>query len=175
MTAVRLFLRPVKPRRIFFDGCYGTTNGRALTIPRNTRRLRARRGQFGDDCSCTLQRLLYAVWVVGNNCQIGLCRLIGCRTALLPITQRTEGNMIAGSKFLLRHAQSAANNFCLRGAFHTLYFSAAQRPCIRISKCSAFDGASRHRTKFFMGFPGDRFPAQVSSPSGIVPIEIWVH
>jgi hypothetical protein len=109
------------------------------------------------------QYALHSSRAASNNRQIGLRWLIGCGAALFPIAQRAEGNMKPLGEFFLSQTQCAANDFCLGSALHSFYFDAAKRPRIRVSKRGAFDCTSRHGTKLFMGFPGDRFPAHVSS------------
>ena len=54
------------------------------------------------------QGAAYAFRVTRDDGEVGTRGLVGFRTALFPIAQRADGNMIAPGKFLLREAQGAA-------------------------------------------------------------------
>jgi len=51
--------------------------------------------------------------IMCNHLQIGACRLVGLRPALLPIPQCAEWDLIACGEFFLRESQCAAQLFSL--------------------------------------------------------------
>src|ERR1019366_314471 len=63
---------------------------------------------------------------------IGAGGLIGNRSTLLPIVERTEGDVKASGKFFLRKAERAADQLDLRRAFHALEVGGRKRQRIGI-------------------------------------------
>ncbi len=55
--------------------------------------------------------------IAGDDCQIGARGLVRFRAALLPIPESSEGNVKAGSEFLLRQFEGTADDFRLGGRF----------------------------------------------------------
>lgn len=50
------------------------------------------------------KRLAHGIRIAGNHGEIGAGGLIGNRSTLLPIAERTEGNVKASGEFFLREA-----------------------------------------------------------------------
>jgi len=66
------------------------------------------------------KRLAHGLGIAGNHGEIGAGGLIGNCSTLLPIAERTEGDVKASGEFLLREAERAADQLDLRRAFHAL-------------------------------------------------------
>ena len=76
------------------------------------------------------------VRIARNECQISPSGLVRFRPALLPIPQRTEGDVIAGGKFLLGQIQGTPDDFRLWCSPHPLDIGFGERLCIAIRTCS---------------------------------------
>ena len=59
------------------------------------------------------KRLAHGPGIASNHGEIGAGGLIGNRSTLLPIAERTEGNVKASGKFFLREAERAADQLDL--------------------------------------------------------------
>src|SRR5258708_36214871 len=84
-----------------------------------------------------------------NQGQIGPRGLIRFRTALLPIAQRTQRDMVARGEFLLRQFQSPADDFRLRRPLHPFEIVRGQWLCVTIRPRSTLNGLGSHGSRRF--------------------------
>ena len=82
------------------------------------------------------------IGVTCNQRQIRPRGLIWLGPALLPVPKRTEGNAVAGSKFLLCEVEGAADYFRLGRRLHPLEVCFGERLRIRIGASSLLDGVA---------------------------------
>ena len=82
-----------------------------------------------------LKGAAHAVWLVCNNLEIGARKVVGLRSALLPIAQRADRYVMASRKFLLRQAERPAQYPRSRCPLHSGETLLGERLRIRIGEC----------------------------------------
>src|SRR5450830_1600533 len=128
-------------------------------VPTNLQIKRARRAGGIGASSCTYathktaaisdirggKRLAHGLGIAGNHGEIGAGGLIGNRSTLLPIAERTEGDVKASGEFLLREAERAADQLDLRRALHALEVGGRKRHRIGIVRSGGVTLRFTHR------------------------------
>ena len=124
-----------------------------------------------------IQEALDALGFARNDLQIGLRWLVRFRAALLPVPESAQRDVVAGSEFLLRQGQGAANDFRLRRPLHPLKIAGGQRLRVAVGASSRFDGLGRHGPKRFAGSSRLahivlRQPSKRRGPSPSAPLRV---
>jgi hypothetical protein len=87
----------------------------------------------------SVQHAIYVLWIASDEREIRPRRLIRFRTALLPVAQRPNRNMISLGEFLLRQVQRPANDLHSRRLLHALEIGPSQWLRVGIRPRGLFD------------------------------------
>src|ERR1019366_1881254 len=93
------------------------------------------------------KRLAHGLGIASNHGEIGAGGLIGNHSTLLPIAERTEGDVKASGKFFLCEAERAADQLDLRRALYALEVCGRKRLRIGITRGGGVTLRLAHRIK----------------------------
>src|SRR5262249_27641888 len=82
------------------------------------------------------QRLTDRFWIARNDGQVGARGLVWLDTALLPITQGANRDLIARREFFLAQPQGTPNDLRPRRALHPFHVLFGERAVVRITQRS---------------------------------------